>query len=196
MMNEYTREAKWLAMGAWAGPLASAGAAWMTGANIAVVAGIAAAFALAGTIAQRFSPAVARTGAAQALTAQAVVLNAAFAGHPWQIDTHMLYFALLAVTTILYDIRAILGATLVVAVHHLSLTFVMPSLVFPSASIGENIPRTALHAVILLSETAALVYAVYHQKQLAAQMTLQNADLERSSAEAEQARQNVETALR
>ncbi|MAY87436.1 MAG: chemotaxis protein [Pseudooceanicola sp.] len=196
MTNEYTREAKWLATGAWAGPVASAAAAWFTGANIAVVAGVAAVFALAGTVAQRLSPAVARTGAAQALTAQAVVLNAAFAGHPWQIDTHMLYFALLAVTTILYDIRAILGATLVVAVHHLSLTFIMPSLVFPSASIAENIPRTALHAVILVMETAALVYAVYYQKQLAAQMNLQNADLERSSAQAEQSRKNVEAALR
>ncbi|WP_201752666.1 methyl-accepting chemotaxis protein [Sphingomonas changnyeongensis] len=78
-----------------------------------------------------------------------------FEGYAWQTDLHMLFFAVLATVTILCDWRAIIGATLVVAVHHLILGMAAPDWVFTG---GSNIARVLLHAVILLIETGVLVW--------------------------------------
>ena len=47
-------------------------------------------------------------------------------GHPWQIDVHMAFFALLAMLVGLCDWKAILAGTTIVALHHLE--FLWPSL--------------------------------------------------------------------
>ncbi|SFS37846.1 methyl-accepting chemotaxis protein [Brevundimonas viscosa] len=88
------------------------------------------------------------------LMAQVSLLVAAASGHPWQIDLHMTYFAMLAVLAVYCDWKAIVAATATVAVHHLALSFLLPELVFPgSASLG----RVILHAVILLLEAGMLI---------------------------------------
>ena len=160
-----------------------------------LLAGLSALFVILGVIAQRSEGTIANIGASQALVGQAIVLNAAFAGHAWQIDMHMLYFALLAVTIVLYDVPAILAATALIALHHLTLTFVMPSLVFPSTEISENLPRTLVHAVIVLTETAALSIAVVQRKRLDAQTAQQNEALMASSVKAEAAQSQAEALL-
>jgi methyl-accepting chemotaxis protein len=80
-------------------------------------------------------------------------------GHPWQIDVHMAFFALLAMLVGLCDWRAILAGTAVVALHHLILNFYGPLYVFGGE--GE-FTRVLLHAVILLVEAAALVLVSNH----------------------------------
>ncbi len=85
------------------------------------------------------------------------LLVSAFAGHPWQIDMHMYFFATLAVAAAMCDWRAILLAALAVAVHHLLLNFVAPSLVFPN---GTDFSRVILHAVVLLTETGGLIWLI------------------------------------
>ena len=42
------------------------------------------------------------------------------AGHPWQIDMHMYFFAALACLVAYCDIRPILAGTVAVALHHLA----------------------------------------------------------------------------
>ncbi|MGQ4827997.1 hypothetical protein, partial [Enterococcus faecalis] len=54
--------------------------------------------------------------------------------------------------------RAIVAATLTVAVHHLSLNFLLPSAVYPG---GADLARVILHAVILVIEAAGLVWMTY-----------------------------------
>ncbi len=164
---------------------------WYLDIALAMV-GLSALFAIAGSVSLRASGRIARIGASQALIGQAIVLNAALAGFSWQIDMHMLYFALLAVTIILYDIPAILSATALIALHHLTLTLVMPALVFPSTGLAENLPRTLLHAVIVLIETGALVFAVMHRKKLDAKTAQQNAELIAFNAEAATAQSRAE----
>lgn len=164
-------------------------------ANVWAMVGLSAAFNALGLMSLRLPPGLARIGAAQALVGQAIVLNASLAGHSWQIDMHMLYFALLAVTVVLNDVRAILAATALIALHHLTLTFAMPGLVFPSSDIAENLPRTLLHAVILLIETGALIHAVRHRQAQDALTAAQNRELERSNAAAEDARSRAESLL-
>lgn len=100
-----------------------------------------------------------RYAAVSVLMAQIVALLIATRGHPFQIDMHMAFFAALAISALMYDIRAIiLGATLV-AVHHLGLGLLFPNLVF----YGEgNLARVALHATILIGEAAGLVWMTWN----------------------------------
>jgi len=76
-------------------------------------------------------------------------------GLAWQTDIHMVFFAALAMTTILCDWKALVAATVTVAVHHLVIGLLLPEWVF----IGEgSLPRILFHAVILLGEAGALVW--------------------------------------
>ncbi|WP_349359303.1 methyl-accepting chemotaxis protein [Stappia sp.] len=124
----------------------------------------------------------------------------------FQIDGHMYFFAALAVLTGWVDWRALVAYTAVVAVHHLALNFIMPTLVFPD---GANLLRVVLHAVIILIETGALIWlAGRFQATFAAAMTavdeanaahaesekLKLADNERSAAERAR-RQEIEHSI-
>jgi len=120
------------------------GAAWLLGAANAVLA------LSAGR--QGF----ARMGQAVTLMAQVSVLVAAFAGRPWQPDMHMAYFAALGVLAIFADWTVILVAAATVALHHLTLSFLLPNLVFYNG--GGGFGRVLLHAVILIAEAAVLTW--------------------------------------
>lgn len=135
-------------------------------------------------------------GASVALIGQAIALTAALQGHPWQIDSHMLFFALLACLVCLRSVPAILAATVIVAVHHISLSFLLPSLIYPSGSVAQNASRTVLHAVILILETAALVLTVVQLKRLDQEMQSKADDLEISLKASDDAREQAQTAQR
>jgi methyl-accepting chemotaxis protein len=75
-------------------------------------------------------------------------------GHPWQIDMHMYFFAMLACLMSYCDYRPILAGTVAVAVHHLLLNFVLPAALYPG---GSDFGRVVLHAVILLLEAGVLI---------------------------------------
>jgi methyl-accepting chemotaxis protein len=77
-----------------------------------------------------------------------------WSGTSWLIDVHMVFFAVLAMTPVLVDWRAILASTAVTALHHLVLNFVAPSLVFNG---GGDLKRVILHAVVVIAETVVLV---------------------------------------
>lgn len=113
------------------------------------------------------------------LVGQAMAFTAAFAGHPWQMDAHMLFFALLAVVMYLSDARAILIAAGVIAVHHLLLSVTLPALIYPTADLLSNLERTALHGTIVALEAAVLFTTIRRQGRLdrhVAATTRQSAD--------------------
>lgn len=117
---------------------------------------------LNGNLAARLSVAVASSG-------QIMVLLAVMTGHAWQLDIHMMFFAMLAILTVMICPVAILAAAAVVAVHHLALTFLFPALVYPSVDLFENLGRTIVHALIVVAETGILVVSVNnYRKQLQA----------------------------
>ncbi|CUH82298.1 Dipeptide chemoreceptor protein [Tritonibacter multivorans] len=89
--------------------------------------------------------------------AHCVLFTMSFVGHPWQIDSHMLFFASLAIVSTLYNPQALLFATVLVAVHHLSFSFLLPQMVYPAGSSAENLSRTLMHAVIVVVETGVLL---------------------------------------
>lgn len=98
---------------------------------------------------------ITRDASGIAVMAQVAFLVMAFTGHPFQIDMHMYFFASLAVLAAWCDWRPILIGAAVTAVHHLSLNFLLPFAVFPD---GMSFVRVVIHAVILVAQTAVLMF--------------------------------------
>ena len=126
------------------------------------------------------------------------------AGHPWQIDMHMYFFASLACLVAYCDFRPILAGTVAVALHHLGLNFIIPAAIFPG---GADFGRVVLHASILILEAAVLLWVAHQLARLFMTTALKTAEVEAATAaeqhanakrrEAEQqARQERDTAMR
>ncbi|WP_417249964.1 methyl-accepting chemotaxis protein [Celeribacter sp.] len=159
-----------------------------TGGNAMLASAGGAVFAVIGLLAPRLAPRASRIVTAQALVGTTIVFNASLLGHPMQIDSHMLYFAALAMIVLMSGIRPLLAAAGTIAIHHLVLTFAMPALVYPSGELGFNIMRTSVHALIVVMETAVLGYMIHKRHQL-------NAIVEEQKVQAQKATEEVRAAL-
>ncbi|TGD93164.1 methyl-accepting chemotaxis protein [Methylobacterium nonmethylotrophicum] len=95
-----------------------------------------------------------------ALIGMPALLLVALEGHPWQADTHMYFFACLAVLVGWCDWRVLVAAAGATAVHHLALSLTLPALVFPGSATGD-IARVLLHAGIVLVETGVLMWIAH-----------------------------------
>ncbi len=125
-----------------------------------------------------------RATTAGAIIAFPAVLVYLMSGTAWQIDMHMVFFAALSVSAVMIDWRAIIAASAVTAVHHLSLNFLMPWAVFPD---GASFVRVLFHAVIVIGQAAALIWMTYQTAK-----ALEQADESMSDAsEAQKAANNA-----
>ena len=124
---------------------------------------------------------------AVALMADVSVFAYQFAGHAWQIDVHMYFFAALACLVAYCDYRPILARTVAVALHHLTLNFLLPAAIFPG---GANLGRVVFHAAILLIETAVLAGLAHKLANLFE--TAEQKTSEAEAASAAEARANAE----
>jgi methyl-accepting chemotaxis protein len=75
-------------------------------------------------------------------------------GHPWQVEGHFYYFAVLAMLSGFCEWRVILLGAGLIAVHHLGLNFILPSAVYPG---GSDLWRVVFHAAVVVVETVMLV---------------------------------------
>jgi methyl-accepting chemotaxis protein len=91
---------------------------------------------------------------AVALAGQTSILVYLFTGHPWQVEMHFYYFAVLAMLSGFCDWMVLLAAAGLIAAHHLGLNFVLPDAVYPG---GSNLLRVVVHAVVVIIETAMLI---------------------------------------
>jgi methyl-accepting chemotaxis protein len=130
-----------------------------------------------------------RLVAAVAAMAGVSVFTGQLAGHPWQIDIHMYYFAVLACLVAYCDYRPIAAGTIAVALHHLVLNFMVPAAVFPG---GADLGRVVLHAAVLITEAGVLVWLALQLERLFA-ITAQKT-VEAETANAAEARANAERA--
>jgi methyl-accepting chemotaxis protein len=102
-----------------------------------------------------------RTRLASALSLAGLVslmvaaLGGADPAQSFQIDAHMLFFAMLALLAGWVDWRALVAFAGAVALHHLTLNIALPALVFPG---GADFTRVLFHAVVLVIEAGALVW--------------------------------------
>ncbi|WP_439632104.1 methyl-accepting chemotaxis protein [Shinella sp.] len=157
--------------------------------------GVASALAVAGLLGLAVTYVALRQGDAlrlmivTVLMAEIVALLIAMRGHPWQTDIHMAFFAALAISALMYDIRVILLGAALVAVHHLGLGMSLDTLVFYG---GGSLGRVVLHAVILVLETVALVWMIDQTHKL---LSVARNNEEQARTEADRATGLVATAL-
>jgi two-component system sensor histidine kinase/response regulator len=72
-----------------------------------------------------------RNLSAIALVGEPALLLVLFAGHPWQMDMHMYFFAMIALNIAWFDRSALIIASTATALHHLVLLYLLPYAVFP-----------------------------------------------------------------
>jgi PAS domain S-box-containing protein len=135
-------------------PLIAAVAVALSGPVTALVA-TAAALALVPSMLWTRAPTARMTRVIISIASVGMVslLVGAARGSTWQVDLHMYYFAVLAILGAYCDVGMILAAASVIVLHHLTLNFLAPALVFPN---GTDLARVVLHSVIVMVETAAL----------------------------------------
>lgn len=177
--------AKWTVRFNFLFALVTTGIALAIGANWVLGLTASLSFAVLSLLSLRGTAHVSRIGASQGLIGQAIVLTAVFIGHPWQIDSHMVFFAVLAAFIALSDVRVILLATATIVVHHLSLSVLTPALIYPSTDILANVGRSFFHGAVVAIETVALIAAVLTRQSQNNAMIAQNSALtdEKSKAE-------------
>jgi methyl-accepting chemotaxis protein len=135
----------------------------------------------AATLSWRMAGNGASTRLVVAVAAMGMVALAVFemAGHPWQIDMHMYFFATLAGLVVYCDASAILAGAVAVAVHHLALNFLLPAAIYPG---GADFGRVVVHAVILVSEAGVLTWLADALARLMTQSARQMAEIEAARA--------------
>jgi methyl-accepting chemotaxis protein len=94
-------------------------------------------------------------GLAITLVGQTSLLVLAFSGHPWQVEMHFYYFAVLAMLSGFCDWRVLALAAGLVSLHHLSLNFILPDAVYPG---GNDVFRVSVHAIAVVIEVAMLMF--------------------------------------
>ncbi len=134
-----------------------AGACYVIGADWVIPTSGVAVLALAAIVAHKVMPDAPATSYFHAAGMMVMVslFVYAFANHPWQMDMHMYFFAVLSMTAAFCDWRAILAAAFTVAVHHLGLNLLMPVALFPD---GADLTRVLTHASIVVVQSAVLVW--------------------------------------
>ncbi len=125
------------------------------------------------------------------LVGQVSIMVYSLSGHPWQPDSHMYYFAVLALLAGFCDWRPIAMGAGLTALHHLALQYALPAAVFYQ---GGSLLRVLLHAVVLIVETVFLMgYAMIMGRLLATNEG--NLSLARETAERERETSGREKAL-
>ena len=89
-----------------------------------------------------------------ALVGQTSILVYLFAEHPWQVEMHFYYFAVLAMLSGFCEWGVLLTAAALIAIHHLSLNWILPEAVFPG---GSDFLRVLVHALVVVVETVMLI---------------------------------------
>ncbi len=128
---------------------------------------------------------------AVALVGEPALLLYLLRGNPWQMDMHMYFFAMLALTIAWFDRRAVVVAAAATALHHLLLLYLLPYAVFPAEG---NLARVLLHAAIVAFQTAVLVWlsdmvveSFERIGRMGAEIVAKNEALEERTREAEDA---------
>ena len=141
----------------WTLALLATAIAFSRGIHAAPIAALSAVLAFAATAAWTSHKTAPTTRYLTSMAATGVValLVLALEGHPYQVDAHMVFFAVVAICAAWVCWRSILLATGVVAVHHLTLNFAYPMAVYPG---GSDLLRVVVHAVVLGAEALTLAW--------------------------------------
>jgi methyl-accepting chemotaxis protein len=115
---------------------------------------------------------------------QPALLVYLLAGHPWQMEGHMYFFAGLAALTLLCDWRPIAVATGVIAVHHLLLSYIAPEWVFIGSG---DLARVMVHALAVSLVLGVLAPVMMNMARLFAEQSEARQSSEESAKSAREA---------
>ncbi len=85
---------------------------------------------------------------------QTSLIVAVMRDHPWQVEMHFYYFAILAMLAGFCVRRVLIVGAGLIAVQHLTLNAFLPALLYSG---GSDIARVSVHAAIVVGETVMLV---------------------------------------
>ncbi len=201
--EQAANKAGWqVAIGASAMVPLSFAAAWAAGNSLVFVSVAALVFAAIALFGASLKNLHGRILVSLGLVGQAICITAALAGHPWQLDSHMIFFAILAVCMVMSEPLVILAAAGIIAVHHLGLSIALPALVYPSADLQASLERTVLHGLVVVVE-AAMLWLTLRQRNKAYRQSVENAremqiaaeETRTALAQAESAQKEAEAAV-
>lgn len=110
----------------------------------------------------------------------------------WQMDGHMYFFVSLSALALMCDWRPIAFASVLIALHHLVLDWLMPSWAFAgSASIG----RVVFHAAAVVLQCAVLSYLTSRMAQLLAERFAAQCEAARLAETAAARTREIEAAM-
>ncbi|SLN49614.1 Methyl-accepting chemotaxis protein II [Aquimixticola soesokkakensis] len=188
LANLQTDAVRFLSKATIAASVAIALFVWAEGGHLAIALGGGALFSALAFLSTRLAnQRLARITVSQALVGTAITMNAALIGNAMQLDSHMFYFAVLAMIVMTNGLRALLIAAATIAVHHVVLTLVFPHLVYPSQDLMLNIQRSVFHAVIVVIETGVLAYMIIRRTQTDAALAAAHAQAQDAIAQAQNA---------
>jgi len=124
---------------------------------------------------------------AVALMGDVSIFTYQLAGHAWQADMHMYFFAALACLVAYCDYRPIAISAVAISLHHLTLNFLFPAAIYPG---GTDFGRAMLHAVIVAMESGVLIWLALKLSDLFETASQKTAEAE--AAGAAEARANAE----
>lgn len=113
-------------------------------------------------------------------------------GHPWQMDGHMYFFVGMAGLVFLADWRPIALATIITAVHHISLEWIAPAWVFAGAA---DLGRIAFHVVAVACQFLALAIVTILLERLLMQQQEALSRSRETAEAAEAGRREIEQAM-
>lgn len=113
-------------------------------------------------------------------------------GNAWQMDAHLYFLAALAALSLLYDVRALAGASALVAVHHLLAWAIMPDMAFSG---GTDLGRVLLHAGAVAVAFVFLTMMVLRARRMIEELAEARMASEAIAAAAEKHRAEAQRAL-
>lgn len=164
------------------------------GSSLEIAAGGSLAMAGAAIFAHRFVPAVSDYIKTACVLGQTMLITALFEGHAWQTDTHVLYFAFLALVSTMGRIPVLFWASGLTIAHQIVLTVLAPSLLFPSAGVMQDLMRTGFHSGVVLIEACILAIAIAQRAAVDRNVERKSKELETETQFAADARKDAEEA--
>jgi methyl-accepting chemotaxis protein len=119
-----------------------------------------------------------------ALVGQTSLLVFLMKGHPWQIEMHFYYFAVLAMLSGFCGWRIIVLAAGLIAVQHLLFNLLMPEALYSG---GSDLPRVMVHAWVVVVEAGMLLGIGKIIRDAFAELNKARAAAENAAGELEQA---------
>jgi methyl-accepting chemotaxis protein len=89
-----------------------------------------------------------------ALVGQTSMLVYLMKGHPWQVEMHFYYFAVLAMLAGFCGWRALCLGALLIALEHFVFNFILPEAIYGG---GSDLQRMLVHAWVVIVETTVLI---------------------------------------